>query len=1090
MTRSGKSINNLFVYLSLVFFACQTYIYAQLPEFSLQLQKQDESCVNNGSITFSTSGTNPLASILYTVYKYPDLTLPVSVLETSVLGGLGAGQYKVKASQILNLLSNVQEKDITINHVSIPFAYTITASGQNCVQGAQVIITATSGTATLFEIISGPVTRPVQVSNVFNGLPPGTYNIKAYDDCGEGLVTTYTLSANNGASISISDPVITQTDIPDCSRIVIGNSISSTGNSHISYPLAVRYTIHPPDGSPDIVINDLINSGDPDSLEIQHIIATYGQSEFSYDVTVTDNCGAAYIKNNQVVDPAPVIKYSTPPNTCGQKYLELNVSNYVAPYQITFSNPPAGFDPSQFNTTHPGPFTNSHIVYGGEQNVVPEGDYMIMVTDACGRTGEVLAEIDYDIKEATGTGRNNGCFSLLGRINVSVPDTDIVAARILSAPPDYATPLPQNVTSSISNGRLMLNNMILGNYMIEVTDECNITHEVTVVVPAFVQRPFGFESKPDCASGTSAVRFWSRNSALTEATIIAAPADFSHALPYDGTSAIASSGEFYIDNLPLGSYSFRGKDACGVEETLTFSVLALQEDTNAFTFLPNCGSFDIDMNDATPLSDAKYWLQKQDEATGVWGHPTTGAIYTDGDLPTATDSKELDNGQVTHNLTLTGHFRIIRSFESFTNAADTKLCLKILGDFSYSMDLTIADAFNLACTGSPDDILIVAEGGLEPYTYTITHKNDQPFTLNNGNNATFSGLEPATYTFMVYDGCTNNQPITLNIASLPPLVTAGIPTDMVNCGSTSVTNQPFNVRAKDAEILAGQSPALYMVTYHLSRSDADNATNAQPDTIYNSVNNQVIYARIIHKSILICHKVVTFRLKVSPSPVLAMPLQYYICGAGGTVSIEADGGMDSYEWSDGQTTRIATFTTPGTYTLTVYRDGCPAVAAITVAPSQEPEIEEIKITDWSVSDNSITVVAKGVGNYVYSINDGPFQGSNVFEGLATGVYNVTVKDEFGCGEVSGEVTLLNYPKFFTPNGDGENERWRIEFAVKEPDLQVYIYDRYGKLITGFTGESEGWDGTLNGRHLPSTDYWFVVERESGIVYKGHFSLIR
>jgi len=221
-----------------------------------------------------------------------------------------------------------------------------------------------------------------------------------------------------------------------------------------------------------------------------------------------------------------------------------------------------------------------------------------------------------------------------------------------------------------------------------------------------------------------------------------------------------------------------------------------------------------------------------------------------------------------------------------------------------------------------------------------------------------------------------------------------------------------------------------------------------------------------------------------------MPKQYYICGGNGSVTLEANAGHDTYAWSNGATTRSITVTTPGIYTLDVTNNGCNTQQTITVSPSEKPSITEIETIDWTVDDNSITIVAAGAGSYLYSLNGGSFQRSNVFENLPIGMYTITVKDEFGCGDVSEDVVLLNYPKFFTPNGDGQNEMWRIKFATFEPNLQIYIFDRYGKLITGFTGEGEGWDGTLNGKPLPSTDYWFVVERESGIVYKGHFSLIR
>ena len=83
-----------------------------------------------------------------------------------------------------------------------------------------------------------------------------------------------------------------------------------------------------------------------------------------------------------------------------------------------------------------------------------------------------------------------------------------------------------------------------------------------------------------------------------------------------------------------------------------------------------------------------------------------------------------------------------------------------------------------------------------------------------------------------------------------------------------------------------------------------------------------------------------------------------------------------------------------------------------------------------------------------------------------------------------------YPKFFTPNGDGYNDFWKIKFSENEPHLMVTIFDRYGKFIKQFGSSSQGWDGNYLGEQLPSTDYWFVVTRENGKEFKGHFTLKR
>jgi gliding motility-associated-like protein len=83
-------------------------------------------------------------------------------------------------------------------------------------------------------------------------------------------------------------------------------------------------------------------------------------------------------------------------------------------------------------------------------------------------------------------------------------------------------------------------------------------------------------------------------------------------------------------------------------------------------------------------------------------------------------------------------------------------------------------------------------------------------------------------------------------------------------------------------------------------------------------------------------------------------------------------------------------------------------------------------------------------------------------------------------------------KFFSPNGDGINDRWKIlgVSADFQPQSQIYIFDRYGRLITEISPSEEGWDGTLNYSLLPQDDYWFRVFFQDGRQYSGHFSLLR
>ena len=154
-------------------------------------------------------------------------------------------------------------------------------------------------------------------------------------------------------------------------------------------------------------------------------------------------------------------------------------------------------------------------------------------------------------------------------------------------------------------------------------------------------------------------------------------------------------------------------------------------------------------------------------------------------------------------------------------------------------------------------------------------------------------------------------------------------------------------------------------------------------------------------------------------------------------------------------------------------------------------IEVIDLTD----NNTITVVVTGEGDYVYALDDenGIYQESNSFENVLEGTHTVYVKDaKANCGVVSEDISVLGYPKYFTPNGDSKNDVWEIKgFSSNFPtSSNVQIYNRYGKLITVLNDSNPSWDGTFNGANTSTDDYWFVARFLDGRVVRGHFALKR
>ena len=139
---------------------------------------------------------------------------------------------------------------------------------------------------------------------------------------------------------------------------------------------------------------------------------------------------------------------------------------------------------------------------------------------------------------------------------------------------------------------------------------------------------------------------------------------------------------------------------------------------------------------------------------------------------------------------------------------------------------------------------------------------------------------------------------------------------------------------------------------------------------------------------------------------------------------------------------------------------------------------------------TVTVVG-GQGPFYYQLDDFGFQTSNVFTNVAPGLHTIMVVDESLCTNLTGTATIINYPKFFTPNGDGYNDTWNISGV--DGASEIYIFDRYGKLLKQISPLGTGWDGTHNGNPVFANDYWFVINfPENGIpkTFKSHFSLKR
>ena len=137
------------------------------------------------------------------------------------------------------------------------------------------------------------------------------------------------------------------------------------------------------------------------------------------------------------------------------------------------------------------------------------------------------------------------------------------------------------------------------------------------------------------------------------------------------------------------------------------------------------------------------------------------------------------------------------------------------------------------------------------------------------------------------------------------------------------------------------------------------------------------------------------------------------------------------------------------------------------------------------------------GDFLYQVDTETPQTSPIFSDLFPGPHTVTVIDANGCGTDTEEIVIVGFPKFFSPNGDGINDLWHVQGISILDEPVVSIHDRFGKLIQQMDQDSQGWDGTYNGRLLPASDYWFKLtykdnegQTTEAKYISNHFSLKR
>ena len=322
---------------------------------------------------------------------------------------------------------------------------------------------------------------------------------------------------------------------------------------------------------------------------------------------------------------------------------------------------------------------------------------------------------------------------------------------------------------------------------------------------------------------------------------------------------------------------------------------------------------------------------------------------------------------------------------------------------------------------------------------------------------------------------------------------------MTDTGELTVVEKATYTKTEGAVSCSGEEVEISVTA---NESDAvvtwaDDA-NAGATRTVNPTENTTYKFSVTRQTVCVSEDEVTVSVKEKPTVTVE---DVNIC-AGDKTTLKAETSGDELTnqgWitASGDTvmTRTLAVTTDSTtsYTAFVESQSCGSAQAtltVTVIPLPELRIDSIGLTSREVS-----VVSGASSYYEYKVDNGQWQSTGLFETLTYLLHTAYAKDEYGCqGSLMFEVVAppVVIPEVFTPEGDGVNDEWDLTKILDAyPNSVVKVFDRYGKQVAELKGDVESWDGTYNGRPLPSTDYWYTINiPEIDRVYSGHFTLIR
>ncbi|ATA81122.1 hypothetical protein CGC53_01520 [Capnocytophaga leadbetteri] len=521
-------------------------------------------------------------------------------------------------------------------------------------------------------------------------------------------------------------------------------------------------------------------------------------------------------------------------------------------------------------------------------------------------------------------------------------------------------------------------------------------------------------------------------------------------------------------------------------------------------------------------------------------HKRTGAVYSETNVGVGANA-------------ITLNFSDLKSGYYYAHVQDAAGC-EAMGSVTIEEYTPIvlsklnAETTAPSCGDANDGKLIFevqVSGGVPPYKYKLEKKTEKTsehtlITVTNGRGY-IENLSSGSYQLLVEDSKNCIATITETTIIAPKPITVDIKVNkshsqacddsqngsvtlsniaggsgfyriyLINHEKKTVVDRKIGVKAGET-VTFGNLASSYNIHYEIAIQDSKGCLLAhlapftideEPDVAVQSVENEINCDPTSNKGY-----VHTLVVKFKNNVVDYDKISYNLNNGTERLFTRTAGNIAFIDDFDAET--LTQTLTVNYKPMGVGRPICPA-SIVNFSLTRFPQftLERVPNDDLNV----IEVIAKGgitdlLSGYTYYFN-GENQGNNpVYTikntdperieagGVRIKTIEVKAKDAKDCIRtlvVEVPYIDIDIPNYFTPNGDGDNDRWRPKKMEDFPNAFVHVFDRNGRrMATLKPGES--WDGIYAGKPMPSGDYWYTIDlndelRDGRKIY-GHFSLYR